>query len=176
MDEECFSGVCVRPCTDKTIDCGYNAHCFTVDQTDICLCMQGYVGDPYTRCNSHMVCGYNGDCSPELACIDRSCSNPCTVANPCPKHSICKVENHRPICVCGLHFVGTPAFGCVTATCMWHNDCVQGQLCINGQCQNGCRNCGEGALCEITHEEIKCTCPPGTKGDPFSKCKCKNFH
>ena len=44
----CVSQKCVDPCPGV---CGSNARCQVVNHNPICQCPQGYVGDPFVRCD-----------------------------------------------------------------------------------------------------------------------------
>jgi hypothetical protein len=46
-DKACSNQKCVDPCPNT---CGQNAKCRVNNHSPICYCMDGYTGDPFTRC------------------------------------------------------------------------------------------------------------------------------
>lgn len=44
----CINNKCKDPCTNV---CGINAECRVVSHTPNCICIQGHVGNPFTRCS-----------------------------------------------------------------------------------------------------------------------------
>lgn len=43
----CINQKCVDPCKGT---CGLNAMCRTISHTPNCICLTGFVGDPFTQC------------------------------------------------------------------------------------------------------------------------------
>lgn len=50
---------------------------------------------------SDVQCSTHQECSPQFACVNQHCLNPCTVEQPCDYIEDCHVQDHRPICVTG---------------------------------------------------------------------------
>lgn len=46
-DQACSNQKCIDPCPNT---CGQNAKCRVNNHSPICYCMEGYTGDPFTRC------------------------------------------------------------------------------------------------------------------------------
>lgn len=46
-DKTCTNQKCADPCPNT---CGHNAKCRVNNHSPICYCMNGYTGDPFTRC------------------------------------------------------------------------------------------------------------------------------
>lgn len=45
----CINNKCKDPCTNI---CGINAECRVVNHIPNCVCVQGYIGDPFSRCET----------------------------------------------------------------------------------------------------------------------------
>lgn len=48
LDQACVNQKCINPCPGT---CGINSRCQVVNHNPICSCIDGYSGDPFTRCN-----------------------------------------------------------------------------------------------------------------------------
>lgn len=46
----CINKNCRDPCPNT---CGLNAHCRVVSHTPNCVCLSGYIGDPFIQCIEH---------------------------------------------------------------------------------------------------------------------------
>lgn len=46
----CMNQKCRDPCPGS---CGANAECRVVSHTPMCVCLSGFVGDPFSQCNRH---------------------------------------------------------------------------------------------------------------------------
>ena len=114
------SPVPVNPCLADP--CGPAAECEAVNQSAVCRCQQGYIGDPYAGgCEDPNECRTNRDCGDSLACAEddsgyRKCVNPCERAK-CGTNTVCEVVNHEAQCRCQQGYVGNPnqALGCTKA-------------------------------------------------------------
>lgn len=56
-------------------------------------------------------CTTDYDCPSDQACIQRSCSSPCTLEK-CARNALCHVQNHNPICRCPQGQTGDPRVEC----------------------------------------------------------------
>ena len=53
-------------------------------------------------------CTSDSECSPNQACDNGNCVNPCVVSNPCSSTAACYVSNHAARCKCPPGFTGDP--------------------------------------------------------------------
>ena len=93
------------PCAPNP--CGRFSQCTDEHGVARCACLQGYFGTPP---NCRPECLLSSDCSPQLACIQQKCSDPCI--GICGSNAQCKVVNHRAICSCPADFTGDPFVSC----------------------------------------------------------------
>lgn len=84
--------------------CGTNAECRERNNAGSCVCLPGYVGNPYEGCRPE--CTLNSDCPSNKACIRNKCMDPCP--GTCGQNSECQVINHLPTCTCLNGFTGDP--------------------------------------------------------------------
>lgn len=84
--------------------CGSNTNC----DNGVCECIKNYFGDPYTGCRPE--CTMNTDCSPNKACLNNRCVDPCV--NTCGLNANCDVVNHIPACTCPPKHTGDPFSHC----------------------------------------------------------------
>lgn len=47
LNQACVNQKCVDPCPGT---CGLNTRCQVINHNPICVCKDGYTGDPFTRC------------------------------------------------------------------------------------------------------------------------------
>lgn len=47
-NQACIREKCRDPCPGS---CGFNARCSVINHTPICVCPEGYIGDPFTSCS-----------------------------------------------------------------------------------------------------------------------------
>lgn len=59
------------------------------------------------------VCTNNENCSPNEACIDNICQQPCDVHSPCAQNAVCLNVNHGCDCVCEDGFEGNGYALCI---------------------------------------------------------------
>lgn len=88
--------------------CGPYSNCRVIDNHAVCSCQPNYIGSP-PSCRPE--CVVSTDCSPNAACIDQRCKDPCL--GTCGLNTDCRVINHNPVCICTLGYNGDPFFGCV---------------------------------------------------------------
>ncbi|KAG7155061.1 Neurogenic locus Notch protein-like 4, partial [Homarus americanus] len=169
VTEECYSGQCVSPCRPGNNPCPPTAVCRTLAHAATCMCPPGHTGLPLQGCSPLPTCGYNSDCPADKACIERVCGDPCGAA-PCPQGSLCRVEDHRPICLCPPGYTGNPEVGCVRSGCESDSECPRNRVCRKGTCVDPCQDCGQGALCQALAGTVICLCPVGFTGNPRFSC------
>ena len=116
----CIAQNCRDPCAGS---CGVNARCQVVGHNPVCTCPLGYTGDPFVQCQIRPTttvvekpeCEVDPDCPPSLACIQQRCKNPCTDRpGVCAPNALCRVAQHRPVCVCPEGLSGNPQIQCLT--------------------------------------------------------------
>lgn len=118
-------------------------------------------------------CRNNLDCSGDRSCINGQCLDPCTLDNTCGENSICRVSEHRVICLCPDGFRGEPTQGCTRSECSVDSDCEIDKRCETGSCRNPCLQtgaCGVNAQCRVVNRRKQCSCPPGHFGNPAIEC------
>ncbi len=140
-------------------------------------------------------CRTDPECLLHLACLHQSCQDPCPTIR-CGVNAECKVNSHRPYCVCKRGFEGSPQTVCeerkflhilflsrqcvcapmlcsFLAGCKSDYECRDDQACISRECQNPClfKECGINAKCEARNHRAHCVCPPYHDGNPERHCK-----
>lgn len=132
--------------------CGHNADCYVVSHSEQCYCRPGFVGDPYTMCQTEA-------------------HSPC-VPNPCGHHAICTITSQgNPMCLCPDGMGGDPTTGCSGPQCTTDDDCQLNQACIGYKCRDPCPGaCGFGASCRVEKHHPVCTCEAGLIGNPLIRC------
>lgn len=95
-----------HPCTPSP--CGANAQCKEQNNAGSCSCLPGYFGNPYEGCRPE--CIVNTDCSPNKACIQYKCENPCP--GTCGLNADCQVVYHVASCICNPGYTGNPYQSC----------------------------------------------------------------
>lgn len=130
--------------------CGSNADC----SNGICTCKRNYFGDPYGASGCRPECTMNTDCSPNKACINSHCIDPCP--GTCGQDARCDVANHIPSCSCPPGYAGDPFVACRR---------VQHTPPAN-PCQPS--PCGQNSVCRLINEAAVCACQPGMIGSPPS--------
>lgn len=145
-----------------------------------CVCIDGYVGDPFTSCNpappprnKNLFLAHNGSHnSPSFVFYlnftekDPIPEDPCN-PSPCGQNALC---NHG-ICSCLLEYHGDPYFEC-RPECVLNSDCPRDKACRQNKCYDPCPGtCGSNALCEVINHVPMCTCPSGMEGNAFVQCR-----
>lgn len=150
----CINQKCRDPCPGL---CGLNAECRVVSHTPNCLCLSGYVGDPFNSCTQII----------EQAPIERP--TPC-IPPPCGSNAVCREQNGAGSCTCMPDYIGNPYEGC-RPECLLNSDCSSNLACVRLKCQDPCPGtCGQNADCQVVNHLPTCTCQPGYTGDPFRYC------
>lgn len=99
-----------NPCQPSP--CGPNSHCREVNGYSMCSCISGYIGSPPT-CRPE--CSIDSDCSPNRACSNQKCRDPCPGA--CGENAQCHTISHRPHCKCPPGFTGDAFSRCYVQQC-----------------------------------------------------------
>lgn len=153
----CIRQKCKDPCPGT---CGHNAECRVVSHSPVCVCLQGYEGDPFTQCNIRQQ-------EPPRENIQ-----PC-VPNPCGSNAICREQNGAGACQCLPEYFGNPYEGC-RPECVLNSDCASNRGCVRNKCVDPCPGtCGQNADCQVVNHLPSCTCRPGYIGDPYRFCNFK---
>jgi len=64
----------------------------------------------------------------------------------------------------------------VTPECTTHDECSNNKACSNLKCIDSCIGaCGTGAECRVEKHQAICSCPAGTTGHPFDRCRPLQF-
>ena len=155
-DKACQQQKCVDPCPGA--NCGANANCQVVNHIANCVCVPGYVGDPFTACRL-----------PPRPIEPVVADDPCE-PNPCgPNSNPPRVIGERCQCTCLPDMIGSPP-NC-RPECTVNSDCSTDKACINRKCQDPCPGlCGVNAYCSVRNHVPICICNQGFIGDPFSSC------
>jgi hypothetical protein len=151
----CINRKCQDPCPGL---CGQNAYCRVRNHVPICVCNQGYVGDPFSRCIRPTTT------SPRPEIID-----PCR-PSPCGINAECRERNGAASCTCLPGLFGNPYIEC-KPECSINPECPTDKACVNQKCVDPCPGvCGTHATCRAQNHNPVCTCDQGFTGDPFRFC------
>lgn len=93
------------PCSPSP--CGPNSQCVELNGLPACTCLPTYIGSP-PFCRPE--CVISSECPLSKACVNQKCIDPCPGA--CGENSICRVNNHSPICSCPNGFTGNAFSRC----------------------------------------------------------------
>lgn len=120
-------------------------------------------------------CKVDNDCPYDKACRNDNCVTPCLVGDiVCGRGAECKAVSHRAQCICPQGTQGDPRVACISAICHYNEDCADHEACdrLNRVCRPVCEEdaCAETAICIARDHQPKCTCPPGTIGNPYITC------
>ena len=106
---ECYNNRCINPCTYDN-PCAQNAECFVQNHVATCRCPETLPsGNPYSYCErrppqDQPECVKDVDCPSKLACIKKTCVDPCTAIRPCLENARCSVFDNVPVrtmaCTC----------------------------------------------------------------------------
>lgn len=150
----CINSKCKDPCPGL---CGQNAECRVVSHAANCICQTGYIGDPFSRCQT----------PPPQQDIY---VNPCN-PNPCGSNAVCREQNRAGSCSCLPYYFGNPYDGC-RPECIVNTDCPSSKSCRQNKCVDPCPGvCGQNAMCQVIHHAPNCICHIGYIGDPFQFCR-----
>lgn len=110
-----------NPCVPSP--CGPNSQCREVNGQAVCSCSPNYIGSP-PSCRPE--CIVNSECSPQMACLNSRCSDPCP--NTCGVEANCKTLNHNPICSCPNGYEGDPFSRCSRIRKFYYRKCIKTKL------------------------------------------------
>ena len=192
----CTNQKCRDPCPGL---CGSNAECRVISHTPNCVCLPGYVGDPFSRCNLPtrkplryvfilaarkpirssclilITYHFNAITPQTLTNTDYISASPaenilpCS-PSPCGANAVCKERNGAGSCTCLPDYIGNPYEGC-RPECVLNTDCPSNKACVRNKCTDPCPGtCGQNAECHVVNHLPQCTCIPGYTGDPFRYC------
>jgi len=148
----CIQQKCQDPCPGS---CGANAQCNVFNHIPMCLCVEGYEGDPFTSC-------YPKPPPPPAPIEDDPC-NP----SPCGPNAQCS----NGVCTCLPEYHGDPYQGC-RPECIMNTECARNRACMRNKCDDPCPGtCGQNAICEVINHVPSCRCPDGMEGSPFIACR-----
>lgn len=95
----------MNPCLPSP--CGPNAECQVKGDSPACSCIENYIGLPP---NCRPECTINPECSPQFACMQQRCRDPCI--GLCGLNAQCSVVNHHAVCACIAGYNGNPFSAC----------------------------------------------------------------
>ena len=93
--------------------------------------------------------------------------DPCR-PSPCGHYSECAVSyGNTAQCTCKIGYLGAPP-NC-RPECLVNPDCPSNKACIQEKCSDPCTGaCASIANCQVISHSATCSCPPGTRGSPYS--------
>uniref|UniRef100_A0A182XBR0 EGF-like domain-containing protein n=1 Tax=Anopheles quadriannulatus TaxID=34691 RepID=A0A182XBR0_ANOQN len=149
----CINNKCQDPCPGT---CGVNAECHVVNHAPSCVCLTGFIGNPFTECRPQ----------PEIR--DEPVVQPCQ-PSPCGPNSVCRVLNNHAVCTCKQNYIGSPP-NC-RPECVVSSECPLDKSCVKTKCVDPCPGtCGFNARCQVVNHNPICSCKAGFTGDPFVRC------
>ncbi|KAF5291111.1 hypothetical protein FQA39_LY14353 [Lamprigera yunnana] len=155
-DQFCINGKCENPCGQPN-SCGRNALCKVTEHHIVCLCPDGYQGEPSTLCTPY-ECRTDGDCEINKKCgRDGACKNPCLEKGACGINAQCKVDRRKTQCSCPPGYIGNAKIECKQS--------------IPESCSKN--SCGENAKCKDVTNGYECSCAANCNGDPYKECVCE---
>lgn len=175
INPECPSNLaCIREkCTDPCPgSCGFAAQCSVVNHTPMCICPEGYTGDPFTSCtpkpptrkipyqrvNQERLNG-------RTFLAVKVETDPCN-PSPCGPNAQC----NNGVCTCLPEYQGDPYAGC-RPECVLNTDCPKTRACVRNKCVDPCPGtCGQNAECSVINHIPNCVCVQGFEGNAFVVC------
>lgn len=149
----CINQKCRDPCPGS---CGSNAECKVINHIPMCICNQGYEGDPFVSCKQKL--------QPPTEVI-----LPCN-PSPCGPNAICKDHNGAGSCQCLPDYFGNPYEGC-RPECILNSDCPSNKACMQNKCRDPCSGtCGQNTICQVINHVPSCVCIQDYTGDPYRYC------
>src|SRR5699024_8069990 len=142
--EVCRNRKCLNVCKDPN-SCGKNAVCQATDRRKVCLCPDGYQGDPKVACKPY-ECRLDTDCESNKRCSpDGACKNPCRENRACGVNAQCRVIERKPHCSCPPGFIGNALVECKKGG---NEECLKNP-------------CGANTKCRDVDGKYECSCAPG---------------
>ena len=158
VDQACHNFQCTDPCPGT---CGQAALCMIINQKPMCLCPNGFSGNPYQGCQKLPQLNDNCKVSKTL----KKSQNCMFFPNLLIKNLASVIETAK----CQEGYVGQPPY--CRPECVLNSDCLSYVSCINGKCQDPCQNgCGENADCKVIRHQAVCSCKENTVGNPYKRC------
>lgn len=156
-EESCVNRKCANPCGRGV--CGKNALCKSSDHRAVCLCPDGYRGEPKVACTSY-ECTTDEDCESNKLCDKNgACRNPCLEQGVCGTNAQCRIVNRRAQCSCPPNYIGNPQVECRVSKL---DECLRNP-------------CGENSRCRDIPGGFECSCAPGCIGDAYKGCVCEDL-
>ncbi|KAJ8664368.1 hypothetical protein QAD02_006030 [Eretmocerus hayati] len=136
----CVKEKCRNPCDNVT--CGMNAECFVKDHEPVCLCKNGFKGDPYLWCETTKL---ENNCSP----------NPCNEA--VSKCEMPNVDDDWPVCTCEKPELCTAL--AKFKECRDDSECPNLSACIDWHCRDPCiiNSCDSDEFCVVHEQKPYCS-------------------
>ena len=158
VDQACHNFQCTDPCPGT---CGQAALCMIINQKPMCLCPNGFSGNPYQGCQK--LPQLNDHC--KVSKTLKKSQNCMFFPNLLIKNLASVIETAK----CQEGYVGQPPY--CRPECVLNSDCLSYVSCINGKCQDPCQNgCGENADCKVIRHQAVCSCKENTVGNPYKRC------
>ncbi|KAI5719789.1 hypothetical protein M8J76_014878 [Diaphorina citri] len=164
--------------------CGRDEECQCGEKCDQGRCRVKCTGGVHSACPMGQICSAGGvcqagcrvhsDCPQDKSCIDGQCRDPCAKGSPgdnlrptCGVDALCRVVEHRPVCLCPDNYQGDPTDRCESYRCKQDSDCEPGKSCRgDGVCRNPCLTsgvCGVNAQCRVLQRHAwRKAAQPGT--------------
>lgn len=164
----CIAEKCRDPCPGS---CGTNAQCTVQNHVPICICAEGFTGDPFTACylkplpRMTYIFDFNFFGNWTFLAPEPPKRDPCN-PSPCGANAKC----NDGICSCIEEYQGDPYRGC-RPECVLNNDCPRDKTCSRNKCIDPCPGtCGQNAECTVINHIPSCTCIEGFVGNAFILC------
>ncbi|CAL8109613.1 unnamed protein product [Orchesella dallaii] len=184
------------PCTPNP--CKSPAQCQVIRGSRVCVCPEGYVGDPYncvpatassypstsTTRGSNMLCKYDGECRQAENCIEGRCQDLCN--GLCGYNAICEpafqrkyrsifpgklLRGQESICACPPGHEGNPYVSCLLIRTgpPPSQDFPSSTSAADPVCFPS--PCAKFAECKEVNNAPVCSCQPGFDGNPYQECR-----
>lgn len=144
----------------------------------MCLCPEGFAGDPFVKCQP-IECLQDSECPSNHQCLNQKCQDSCSQIR-CVTNAECRATDHVAKCYCQAGYKGDPDHYCSlipVPDCKLDHDCSASQGCLDGRCVDLCEElqpCSSGAVCQVLNTKpvkaMSCVCPAGYSGDPQFAC------
>lgn len=150
----------------------------------MCNCLSGFIGTPPT---CHPECTIDSDCSPNRACTNQKCRDPCP--GTCGENAQCHTISHRPHCSCLPGYTGNAFSRCYVQQCKINitiaknilNTCLFVYSVPPEPVKNPCipSPCGPNSQCQVNGNSPSCSCllnyigsPPNCRPECASNSEC----